>query len=168
MRSPLLLRLGYFAISLACAGMIAFALYLQYYQFLNPCPMCIFQRVFIMLTGVVALIAAIGVRPARTGSASFWSRAIIVPALLGMCISIRHTWIQLRPPEGMTTCDAGLMFMLEKQPFFSVVRDVLYGTGDCTKIDWTFLGIALPGWGIVGFGGMAVWAWWVGRKFGSR
>ncbi|HEY9103386.1 disulfide bond formation protein B [Chitinimonas sp.] len=142
-------RAGFFAIALACAGMMAFALYLQYYKYLNPCPLCMFQRVFVIGVGIVALLAALhgpGQRRYRV-----YGLLTALLGLSGFAIALRHTILQYWPPEHLPSCGAGLFQMLETSSFGSVVAEVLRGSGECAIIDWTLLGLSLPGWSTLGF-----------------
>ncbi|GAB3249580.1 disulfide bond formation protein B [Chitinimonas naiadis] len=155
-------RAGFFAIALACAGMMAFALYLQYYKYLNPCPLCMFQRVFVIAVGVVAFLAALhgpGVKRYR-----IYGVMTGLLGLAGFSIALRHTILQYWPPEHLPSCGAGLFQMLEEAPFGSVVAEVLKGSGECAIIDWTLLGFSLPGWATLGFLGLTVAAFLLARR----
>lgn len=142
-------RAGFFAIALACAGMMAFALYLQYYKYLNPCPLCMFQRVFVIAVGVMALLAALH-GPGRNRYRIYGLLTALL-GLSGLAIAVRHTILQYWPPEHLSSCGGGLFQMLETSSFGSVVAEVLKGSGECAMIDWTLLGLSLPGWSALGF-----------------
>jgi disulfide bond formation protein DsbB len=143
-------RLGFLAISLVCAGMMAFVLYLQYYQYLNPCPLCMFQRVFMIAVGVVSFVAAVHGRAHRA-----YAGIALLFGLIGFGIALRHTILQYWPPASLPECGAGLFQMLQSTPFGDVVTSVLKGTGECAIIDWTLLGFSLPGWSAVGFAALS-------------
>ncbi|QNM98333.1 disulfide bond formation protein B [Chitinimonas koreensis] len=152
-------RAGFFALFLACAGMMAFALYLQHYKFLNPCPLCMFQRVFVIAVGVLSLLAAL-----HGGAPRLWGALIALTGLAGFSIAVRHTVLQYFPPDSLPSCGAGLFQMLDSAPFGQVVADVLRGTGECAVIDWKLLGLSLPGWTALGFAGLIAVALWLGFR----
>lgn len=148
--------MGFLAIALACAAMIGAALYLQYYRYLNPCPLCMFQRYFVLQTGVLALLAAMF--GSKKGEYKWQSLLVALSAVLGGAIAVRHTILQYWPPENLPSCGAGLFHMLESTPFGDVVISVLKGSGECAVIDWTLLGLSLPFWSAVGFAGLAMFS----------
>jgi disulfide bond formation protein DsbB len=142
-------RLGFLAIALCCLAMIGAALYLQYYRYLNPCPLCMFQRVFVVLTGVISLLAAIHGRAPR-----IYASLAALSGLTGLGIAVRHTILQYWPPANLPECGAGLFQMLDKEPLGRVIAEVLHGSGECAIIDWTMFGLSLPGWSAIGFAGL--------------
>ncbi|WP_374354890.1 disulfide bond formation protein B [Chitinimonas sp.] len=142
-------RLGFLAISLACAAMMGAALYLQYYRYLNPCPLCMFQRVFVIAVGAISLLAALHGRAPRV-----YALSGLLFGGIGFAIAVRHTLLQYFPPKALPECGAGLFRMMETTPFGDVVAQVLRGTGECAVIDWSMLGLSLPGWSAIGFAGL--------------
>lgn len=137
----------------AVVGM-AFALYLQYGPArLDPCPLCVFQRVGLMGMGLFALIGTLWV-PAR-----LWVRRLL--ATLGLlsigwatAVAGRHVWLQHLPPEDVPACGPGLDYWMDTFPMKEVIQKVLHGSGECAKVDWTFLGWSLPHWSLVFFVGL--------------
>jgi len=165
MNLPVSRRIGFFAIFLACAGMMAFALYLQYHEFLNPCPLCIFQRVCVIAVGLIALIAALH-NPKSNVGVRLYTVLGLLAAATGFGVAARHAYIQTLPPDQIPACGPGLNYMLQNMPFGAVLKTVLYGSGECAVIEWSLFGISLPGWvAICSLGLFAVIAW-VG--FGKR
>lgn len=140
-----------------CLALLAYALYVQFHLQLEPCPLCIFQRVAVLAVGVWFLIAALH-NPARTG-ARIYAVLIALTALAGMAVSARHIWIQAQPPGTVAACGAGLDYMLEIMPIVDVVKKVFTGSGECGKVDWTLLGLSMPWW--VLFALVALGAWGV-------
>lgn len=153
--SPRLTNLGIFLCTVV--GML-FALWLQHYQHLEPCPLCIFQRVAMMATGAVALLAFLH-GPARTGR-RIYAGLMLLAAAAGVGVAGRHVWLQHLPPEQVPSCGPGLEYWLDTFPLFDVVSKVLRGSGECAEIDWVFLGVTLPGWTLVVFAGLAIVAVW--------
>jgi disulfide bond formation protein DsbB len=156
-------RFGFALIFLACAAMLGYALYLQYYRWLNPCPLCIFMRVAVIVLGTISLLAAIHHPRGRLGACIYGSLAAMA-ALAGLGISARHSWIQLQPPGEVANCGAGLGMMLETMPLGEVVHKVLTGSGECAVIDWTFLGLSMPNWGGIAMSVLLGYSLWLGFK----
>jgi len=137
-------RLINFAGFLACAGLMGYALYAQYGLGLDPCPLCIFQRIGIMALGVVFLVAALH-HPRRWG-AYVYAALIGIAALATMGVSGRHLYVQSLPPGAVPSCGAPLDVMWQFTPWNEVIRKVLVGGGECQQVNWTFLGLSMPAW----------------------
>jgi protein dithiol:quinone oxidoreductase len=136
------------ALAIACFLMFAYALYVQQHDGLEPCPLCIFQRVAVVALGLVLLVAA--ALPMRWRIAGNISAAVIgLTGLAGMAVSARHLYIQSLPPGKVPVCGATLDYMMDVFPLTAVVRKVLTGSGECAKIDWTFLGLSMPAWVLI-------------------
>jgi disulfide bond formation protein DsbB len=140
-------RAGYLAGFLVCAGMIAFALYLQHFEGQEPCPLCILQRVAWIALGSLFLVAAIH-GPARVGAAVYGALLILV-AGAGAAIAGRHVWLQNLPRDQVPACGPDLDYMLRQFPLSETLRRVLSGTGECAESGWTFLGLSIAGWSLV-------------------
>lgn len=133
---------------LACAGMMGYAFYAQMGLGLEPCPLCMFERVGVVLLGLAFLGNAL------LAPASAWGRGVGIAALLLAAavpagVAIRHVYIQSLPEGSVPSCGATLDYMLEVFPVFTVVRKVLTGGGECARIDWTFLGLSMPAWVLI-------------------
>ncbi len=133
---------------LTCAGLIAFALYLQYFVNLEPCPLCMLQRVAFIVLGMFFLIGAIH-GPGLTGTRAYASLASIA-ALTGVGLAARHVWLQYNPPQ-IASCSGDIYSQLERLPLGRVIVNALYATGDCAKVDWTMLGLSVAEWSLVWF-----------------
>ncbi len=133
----------------ACAALIGYALYSQYQLGLEPCPLCIFQRIAVIVLGVAFLLAALVPARAPRALGNVASVLIAIAALGGAGIAGRHLYIQSLPPGEVPVCGATLDYMREVFPLFEVLRKVLTGSGECAKIDWTFLGLAMPAWVLI-------------------
>ena len=143
------------------AGM-GFALYLQKYQYLDPCPMCIFQRYGLIIMGVVALIAMLVYPKTRRGQRLALLLAFI-PIAWSAGVAARHVWIQHFPPADLDSCGgASLDMLMQLFPFQEVMKKVLYGSGDCAVVDWSLLGFSLPHRALfffLGLCGLILWRW---------
>jgi len=138
----------YAAIFLSCAGLMAFGLYLQHVEHLEPCPLCILQRYAFVVTGLIALVAAIH----GAGRIGTWiySALVSLSAIGGAAIAARQTWLQHNPPNALD-CGPDLAYMLESMPLAQVLPKVFKGEGDCAKVVWKFLGLSIPEWALVWF-----------------
>src|SRR4051812_31275861 len=144
---------------LACAGLMGYALYAQYVLGLAPCPLCIFQRIATIVTGILFLTAAIH-NPRGTG-ARVYGTLITLAALGGMLISARHVWIQAQPPGTVAACGADLNYLLEILPLKEVISKVLTGSGECGAINWRMLGLSMPWWVAFALTGLGLWGLYV-------
>ncbi|MDI9239043.1 disulfide bond formation protein B [Lysobacter sp. LF1] len=149
-------RLQFFLGFLACAGLLAYAIYLQLHDGLEPCNLCIFQRVAFAALGLVFLLGALH-GPKRPGGRRAYGAVALIASLAGISVAGRHVWVQMQPP-GMTSCGAPLSFMRETMGTWDVVRKVMTATGNCGDVDWTFLGLSMPAWSLVWFVLLAIWA----------
>ena len=155
-------RLAYLLGFLVCAGLMAWALYLQYGLGLDPCPLCAVQRVAVIAMGVVFLIAAIH-NPGSFGAAVYAGIAAII-GIFGTLVAARHVWIQSLPKGEVPACGMGLDYMLETLPFTDVVSKVLAGSGECAEEGWKFMQLAIPSWTLVFFVAMMVAAIALARR----
>ena len=149
-------RIGYLAGFLACVGLFAFALYLQYYEYQNPCPLCILQRVAFIAMMAVFLVAAVH-GPRFTG-ACVYSGLLVVIAMAGGAVATRHVWLQHLPKDRVPECGPGLEYMLEKFPLTQALEKIFRGSGECAEVGWTFLGLSIAEWSLVWFVLLAVLA----------
>lgn len=137
---------GAFAI---CAGLMAYALYLQHGIGLEPCPLCVFQRLAVIGLGAVFLVAALH-NPGPTG-ARVYGLFVGLMALFGIGMAGRHVWLQHLPAEDVPACGPGLEYMLEEMPLAQVLTKVFSGSGECADVDWAFLGLSMPTWVLIWF-----------------
>ena len=136
------------AVFLACAALMAFGLYLQHVEGLEPCPLCILQRYAFVVSGVIALIAAIH-GPGRIG-AWIYGFLLMLAAGTGAGIAGRQTWLQHNPPK-VLDCGPDLAYMIDSFPLGEVLPKIFKGEGDCAKVVWKFLGLSIPEWALVWF-----------------
>ena len=152
--SPRLSRLSVRQWSLAglafCVLMMAVALGLEHIGGLEPCPLCIFQRVAVLSAAAVFAIAAIHNPSGRVGAGVYGALGLTSVAG-GIGVAWRHLWLQSLPPEEVPSCGPGLDYMMELLPWRDVLAMVLSGSGECAEIDFLLLGISLPGWTLIGF-----------------
>jgi protein dithiol:quinone oxidoreductase len=150
---------------LSCVGMLAYALYAQGVLRVEPCPLCIFQRVGIAAIGLVFLIAGVHA-PAGRG-ARVYGVLLALAALATMAVAARHVWIQHLPEDAVPACGAGLKFLLEEFPVTEVIRKVLSGSGECHQVNWTFLSLAMPTWVLLVAGALGAFGVYANFRGGS-
>jgi len=147
-----------------CAALLAYALYVQYGMLMLPCPLCILQRVAFVALGLAFLVGGLHAPTGRAGRAAYGLLAL-VPAAVGAGIAGRHVWLQSLPPGDVPLCtNMGLDFMLESMGPFKAISSVLSGSGECAKIDWTFLGLSMPAWTLAWFIGLGLGALWAATR----
>jgi len=156
-------RIQFLLGALACAALMGYALYAQYVLHLEPCPLCIFQRVAVIALGVVFLLGAL-VGPKSSGGQRAWSLLAVLMALAGIAVAGRHLWIQSLPADQVPECGPPLPYMLHMMSFSKVLAKVFTGSGECAQINWRFLGLAMPGWVMIGFIVLAAWALFAGFR----
>jgi disulfide bond formation protein DsbB len=146
----------------ACAGLLAYAYYAQFVMHLEPCPLCIFQRVGIFALGLVFLLAAAHDPAGRTRRIYGFAAALAAAAT--MAVSLRHLYIQSQPPGTIAACGASLDFMLKVFPLRDVLVKVLTGSGECAKIEWRFLGLAMPAWVLIAAAALGAYGLWANLR----
>jgi disulfide bond formation protein DsbB len=140
-------RVGYGLGFLACAGLLGFAYYLQYFQNQEPCPLCMLQRIAFIDMMIVFGIAALHA-PQRRG-ALVYSALIFVMAAMGAAIAGRHVWLQHLPPDKVPACGPGLEYMLERFPLGDALRKIFAGSGECAEASWRFLSLTIAEWSLL-------------------
>ena len=147
------------AASALCVALLAYAYYAQFVLELEPCPLCILQRVAFMLLTVLFVTAAIW--PGRA-----MAMAIAVVSAAGAAIATRHVWLQSLPADQVPACGPSLDYMLRVFPLNDTLNMIFQGSGQCADVDWRFLGLSMPAWALIallaiGLGGLVVN--WAGR-----
>ena len=142
-------RLVYLAVFAACAGLLGFGLYLQHVEHLDPCPLCILQRIAFIVIGLTALVAAVH-DPQRIGKV-IYAISLAIFAGIGTGIAGWHVWLQHMPRGKVVECGPGLDYMLDTFPLSKALPLIFKGSGDCGTIVWSFLGLSIPGWALVWF-----------------
>lgn len=139
-------------ISVGCLALLAFGLYLQHGVGLEPCPMCIVQRYAMVLVALLAGFAA--TRNGRRAALMSSSMTLLI-SVLGAFVAARQSWLQWYPPE-VLSCGRDLYGMIENFPLQRVVPMIFKGSGDCSAVDWTFLGGSIANWSFLCFCGIAL------------
>lgn len=145
-------RVVFSALAAACIALLAYGYYLQFYQELEPCPMCIFQRICYFAIAIIAIAGAVH-NPSSFGH-KIYTTLLGAAALIGAGIAGRQTWLQHLPPDKVPECGPGLDFMLEMYPVGETILKVLRGSGDCAVVDWRFLSLSIAEWSLICFIGI--------------
>ena len=138
-------------IAAVCAALLAFGLYLQHVVGLEPCPMCIVQRYALVL---IAILAAVTAASAKKGIQIGGATLLVMLAGFGGFVAARQSWLQWYPPE-VVSCGRDFYGMIETFPLQRAIPMIFKGSGDCTKVDWTFLGGSIANWSFLCFAAMA-------------
>lgn len=152
-------RTGYFIGFLASFGFVAYGLFIQQRYNLDPCPLCIFQRIAFLVMGGFFLLSALH-NPANTGR-KVYGVLHFATAIVGTGIAIRHIWIQANPEKVMAECGAGFDYIFETFPLKKALDLVFKGTGECSAMDWTMFGMTIPQLSLIAFIGLAIYAAWL-------
>ncbi len=144
-------NLGGFAV---CAMLLGYAYYSQFHDGLEPCPLCIFERVGVIAVGLSFLLAGLH-NPGRIGS-RIYGVLVALTALAGAMVAGRHIWIQSLPADQVPTCGPGLNYMLQAFPLGSTLKMVFTGSGECAVVNWRLFGLSMPVWVLFCFIGLGV------------
>ena len=135
------------ALALICVGMLAFGVYLQQVVGLEPCPMCIVQRYCDFLLLFFALLGAV---VAKRAVLLFSGLMVLLWSAAGAFVAARQSWLQWHPPE-VVSCGRDFYGMIENFPLQRALPMIFKGSGDCTKVDWAFLGGSIANWSFLWF-----------------
>jgi len=128
----------------ACLVALCIALYTQYVLGMQPCHLCIFQRVTVAAMAVAFLLAALHSSGRWRGAV--YAMLIGITGLATLATAGRHVWIQMQPPGSVPACGADLDFMLDVFPLTEVILKVFQAGAECAKVDFTLLGLSMPAW----------------------
>ena len=136
-------NLQVFLVIMAVIGMSFALFFLQRYMGFSPCPLCIFQRIGLMVMGGFALIAAIFDPKSKIVRLLLWLGSL---AGIGWAAVVagRHVWLQHLPADQVPSCGPGLDYWLDTLPMQQVLKEVFAGSGECASIEWTFMGLSIP------------------------
>ena len=155
-------RLLLAAPALACAGLLGFGYYLQYFDGQDPCPLCMVQRAFYYLVLATFLVAAVHFPQQR--ARKIYCAAAFLAALGGLGVASRHVWLQHLPADQVPACGPDLFYMIENLPFSRMLQKVFMGSGQCAEVHWKFLGLSIAEWSLAWFAALACYALWLGAR----
>ncbi len=143
---------------LACAGMMGFALYAQHVLLLEPCPLCVFQRIATILLGLAFLIAALH-NPGTMGG-RVYAALIFLAAGGGVGVASWHVYLQNLPADEVPGCGPGFEYIMDNFALFDALGLIFKGSGECADVVWRLLGLSMPSWVIIGLGGLGIAGIW--------
>ncbi len=135
---------------LTCIGLLSIAMYLQYSLGLQPCPLCVIQRICIALLALIFMIGSLYIPRSRI---TRWIYSILTVffASLGSLTALRHIWLEHQPAGSVPSCSASLDYMLQNFPMSQTLIQLFNGSGDCAQVTWQFLTLSIPGWTLIFF-----------------
>ena len=139
-------RVLFLGVFLACIGLMGFGLYLQHFKHLEPCPLCILQRIAFIAIGGTALAAVIH-NPRKRGW-SLYGGLLALLALFGGGVAAWQVWLQHLPPGQVPECGPGLDYMLDVMPLDKILPMIFKGSGECAEVTWTFLELSIAQWAL--------------------
>jgi disulfide bond formation protein DsbB len=139
-------RIMFLAVLTCVLGVLGFGLYLQHGLHLEPCPLCILQRMAFVGVGLTALAAFLH-NPGIVGR-MFYGLMILLFSLAGAAVAGRNLWLQSLPPEKVPSCGPGFDYMMEAFPLFKALPMIFEGSGECAEVAWTMFGLSIPAWAL--------------------
>ena len=139
----------YFALSILCAALLLTALYLEYVDGIEPCMLCMLQRVLLVMIGIVSLFASL--RKYGNVAKNIYNLLIITLSSFGLLSAIRQIWLQHQPISNRGFCVPGYHFLLETAAWKSLLKYLLIGTPECSRVTWVWLGLSLAEWSAIFF-----------------
>lgn len=139
-------------VAFAAFGLLLVAFYMEYQMGLEPCPLCMLQRIVFFSIGVVSFVSFL-MSSSTARKVCAW--LVVVLSLAGAALAIRHLYLQHLPADQLPACLPGLSYMFEVFPWQEIMQAMVMGTGECGDVVWTLLGISIPGWTLIAFLGMA-------------
>lgn len=155
-------RTAYFIGFLVVALLLGIAAYLEINLGINPCPLCMLQRV---MTGALGIVFLIGMACSQKNSCRIIAGGLSVFfSLLGILLSGRQVWLQYMPTQMNENCEVSLQYMLSALPLDEAIAKIFTGGATCSKIDWEFLHVSLAQWSLVWFILFLIFSVWQLRK----
>lgn len=139
---------------LACAGMMGFALYAQYVLILDPCPLCVFQRIATIALGLVFLAATL--HNAGNVGSKVYGALVMLTAGFGVGVATWHVRLQNMPSDEVPSCGPGFEYIMDNFALFDALSLIFKGSGECADVVWRLLGLSMPSWVIIGLGGLGI------------
>jgi disulfide bond formation protein DsbB len=155
-------RAQYIAGFSVCVALLAYAYYVQFELGIEPCPMCIFQRIVFIVMAILFLVGAIQNPQAR--GRRVYALLLVLTAGIGVGIAARHLWVQHQPPDLMAGCAPGWNYMISNFPISKALKMAFTGSADCAQVSWTFLDLSMPFWTLVCYVLLGAGALWVGFR----
>ena len=147
---------------IVCAALYTYAIYVQFALGIEPCPLCIFQRIVLIVMALLFLAGAIH-NPRATGRRAY-ALLLLLAACVGIGIASWHIWVQHQPPNPLAGCAPGWNYMISNFPLSKALKMAFTGEADCAQITWTMLGLSMPFWTLLCFALLGAGALWAGFR----
>lgn len=134
------------AVLLSVTGLLGYGYFLQFVEYLDPCPLCLTQRLFYYLIGILALVALFRARHVAWQKVT--AALMVLSAIGGIVTAGRQVWLQHLPPEKVPECGPGLQYWIENRPYLQTLQLLFKGDGNCAEVDWLFLGLSIAEWSL--------------------
>ena len=138
-------------------GLIIVALLFEHMLLLEPCLLCYAQRACVYLVILLSLVGFLHKNQSLIIFRSYISLAIAI-IVCGISLSIRQLYLQNLPLEQVPTCGPDIDYLFETLPILEVFMLAIRGDGNCAEVLWSFLGISIPGWLLVAFVALFIYA----------
>ncbi|KTD14246.1 disulfide bond formation protein B [Legionella israelensis] len=135
-------------LSLITLFVLGASFYFQYYKNMEPCPLCLMQRLCVFL---LLFLTFVGVRLGTIKRAKLISLLKMIVSVAGIYFSGRQLWLQSLPPESTPACMPTLDVLFKYFPWQDVIRALFWGAGDCAEVSWQWLGLSMPAWTLLYF-----------------
>lgn len=142
--------LGFFT----CASLLATAYYFEYYLFMDPCPLCMVQRLAFLLIGLGCL--AVFLTRQRVGLRLAALAFTVAASMFGFWSADHHIWIQNLPADEVPDCGPSFDYLMDTLPVSELLKIMLQGDGNCAEISWSMWGLSMPEWTRIWYGGFVL------------
>lgn len=142
----------------ACTAMMGFALFAEHVLLLEPCPLCVFQRMAVISSGLIFLVATIQ-NPSGFGR-KIYAGLLLLATGAGILVAGRHVWLQIMPADQVQACGPGFGYIIDSFPFSEALKMIFSGSGECADVVWSFLGLSMPAWVLICLLGLASVGTW--------
>ena len=133
-------------ICLGAGGILCVGLLIEFALGLAPCPLCMMQRVWFALTGIVAWIGL-----SHNPRWGIYPLVSALCAMVGGGFAIRQLWLQSLPADQVPSCGPDLSYMIEAFPLGDLLAAMASGTGDCAVVYDVIPLMSIAGWSLFGF-----------------
>jgi protein dithiol:quinone oxidoreductase len=136
---------------LLVSAMVGGAQFMEHVLGQDPCPLCLMQRLWTIFAGACVMAALAHARPLPA-----YPVAAIACAVIGAGFSVRQLWLQSLPADAVPACGPDMAYMIDAFPLADILKAMTMGTGNCAEVTWSWLGISLAGWALLGFIALAI------------
>lgn len=133
-------------ICLGAGGILCIGLLVEFALGLAPCPLCMMQRIWFALTGIVAWIGL-----SHNPRWGIYPLVSALCAMVGGGFAIRQLWLQSLPADQVPSCGPDLSYMIDAFPLGDLLVAMTSGTGDCAVVHDVTPLMSIAGWSLLGF-----------------